>query len=125
MRRKPTWAERLLWSWVRNRRFNGYKFHRQQPVGPYFLDFFCAEAKLGLELDGAQHGFPGQRQKDVDRDTFLAGCGIKTLRFWNGQLRRERQYVRDVILSELQARAPHALPTYTRPGLVGSGVHGQ
>ena len=50
---------------------------------------------------------------------FLASMGIKEIRFWNGQLRREKQYVRDVIFNALQARAPHPLPAYTRTGIVG------
>ena len=45
--------------------------------------------------------------------------GIKEIRFWNGQLRREKQFVRDVIFNALQERAPHPLPDYTRPGILG------
>jgi very-short-patch-repair endonuclease len=120
LRKKSTWAEKLMWSWLRARRFNGYKFRRQHPVGIYNLDFFCEEARLAIELDGSQHGFPGQQQHDAERDKALASLGIKTLRFWNSRLRRESQWIRDTIFNQLQARAPHPLPHYTRP-LVEAG----
>jgi very-short-patch-repair endonuclease len=115
LRRKSTWAEKLLWSWLRDRRFTTYKFRRQHPVGVYFLDFFCEEARLAIELDGSGHGFPARRDQDAHRETYLGTLGIKTLRFWNRQLRQERQFVRDVIFRTLQERAPHPLPDYTRP----------
>ena len=76
-----------MWSWLRGRRFSGYKFRRQHPIGIYFLDFYCEEADLNVELD-EQHGFPDQRKHDMEREKFLRICGIKTLRFWNSHLRR-------------------------------------
>ena len=115
LRRKETWAEKLLWRWLRDRRFSGYKFRRQHPIGEYFLDFFCEEARLNIELDGSQHGFPDQREHDQEREQALCSLGIKTLRFWNSRLRREERSVREMIWNELQARAPHPLPDYTRP----------
>ena len=108
LRQKQTWAERLMWSWLRDRRYSAYKFRRGFSIGIYFLDFYCREASLSIELDGGQHGFPAQRARDIERTKFLTSMGIKELRFWNGQLRREKQYVRDVIFSALQERAPVA-----------------
>jgi very-short-patch-repair endonuclease len=119
LRRKPTWAEKLMWSWLRDRRFSAYKFRRNHPCGIYFLDFYCREASLSIELDGGQHGFPDHQAHDAERTRFLASMGIKELRFWNGQLRREKQFVCDVIFNALQERAPHPLPDYTRMGVVG------
>jgi adenine-specific DNA-methyltransferase len=115
LRKKTTWAEKLMWSWLRDRRFSAYKFRRGHPCGIYFLDFFCQEAGLSIELDGSQHGFPGQQAHDVARTKFLASLGIKELRFWNSHLRRNQQAIRDTIFHELQSRAPHRLPDYTRP----------
>ena len=115
LRQQETWAEKLMWRWLRDRRFGGYKFRRQYPIGDYFLDFFCEEARLNIELDGIQHGFPDQRKHDVEREKFLQSYSIKTLRFWNSHLRRNAQSIRDTIFNELQARAPHPLPDYTKP----------
>jgi very-short-patch-repair endonuclease len=115
LRKRETWAEKLIWRWLRDRRFSGYKFRRQHPLGSYCLDFFCEEAELNVELDGSQHGFPDQRKHDAEREKFLQSRGIMTLRFWNSHLRRNAQGIRDTIFEALQKRAPHALPDYTRP----------
>src|SRR5579859_546281 len=79
-RKKETWAEKLLWRWLRDRRFSGYKFRRQHPLGDYYLDFFCEEADLAIELDGSQHGHPARQAHDAEREKFLKSLGIKTLR---------------------------------------------
>ena len=115
LRKAETWAEKLMWRWLRDRRFSGYKFRRQHLIGKYYLDFFCEEAELNIELDGSQHGFPDQRKHDEEREKFLKSLGIKTLRFWNSRLRRDAQTIRDTVFNELQTRAPHPLPDYTKP----------
>jgi ATP-dependent helicase HrpA/adenine-specific DNA-methyltransferase len=115
LRQTETWAEKLMWRWLRGRRFSGYKFRRQHPLGNYYLDFFCEEAELNIELDGRQHGFPDRQAHDAERAKFLKSLGIKTLRFWNSHLRGNAQSIRDTIFEELQQRAPHPLPDYTRP----------
>ena len=115
LRKSETWAEKLVWGWLRDRRFTGYKFRRQHPLGLYYLDFFCEEAQLNVELDGRPHGVPDRRKHDAEREQSLQSHGIKTLRFWNSHLRRNAQSIRDTIFNELQARAPHPLPDYTRP----------
>jgi very-short-patch-repair endonuclease len=115
LRKDDTWAEKLMWRWLRGRRFSGYKFRRQHPLQPYHLDFFCKEAELNIELDGSHHGHPDQCQHDLVREEFLRSRGIKTLRFWNAQLRRNPQSIRDTIFEELQQRKPRPLPAYTRP----------
>jgi very-short-patch-repair endonuclease len=115
LRKKETWSEKLVWRWLRDRRFNGYKFRRQHPIGDYCLDFFCEEAELAIELDGRQHGYPDTQVHDAERERFLKSRGIKTLRFWNSQLRRNSREIRETIFHEVQKRAPHPLPEYTRP----------
>ena len=109
LRKNQTWAEALLWRWLRDRRFCDYKFRRQHHLGVYYLDFFCEEARLAVELDGFGHGHPDQIQRDEVREAFLTSRGIKVLRFWNSYLRRNPQSVRDSIFRELQARAAHRL----------------
>jgi len=115
LRSKETWAEKLIWRWLRSRRVSGYKFRRQHPEGVYYLDFFCEEARLAIELDGFGHGHPDRRRHDAEREAFLASRSIKVLRFWNSSLRRNPQSIRDTIFRELQERARHPLPDYTRP----------
>ena len=115
LRKSMTEAEEILWNHLKNNKLRGLKFRRQHPCGIYYLDFFCEEAALNVELDGSQHGFPDQRKKDQEREKFLQSQGIKTLRFWNSHLRRNAQNIRDTIFNELQNRAPHPLPEFTRP----------
>ena len=119
LRKKQTWAKKLMWSWLRDRRFSAYKFRRNHPCGIYYLDFYCMEASLSIELDGGQHGFPKQQTHDAEPTKHLASIGITELRFWNRQLRRDKQFVRDVIFNAVQERAPHPLPKYTRTGVEG------
>jgi len=114
LRRRDTPAEKLLWVWLRDRRFSAYKFRRQHTFGAYILDFFCVEAFLNIELDGLQHGFPEHKKMDDERDAWLAKAGVKVLRFWNARLLRDKEIVRSTIWRELQERAPHPLPDYCR-----------
>jgi very-short-patch-repair endonuclease len=107
LRKRDTWAECLLWKWLRDRRFSDYKFRRQHPFEGHVLDFFCPEAWLNIELDGNGHGYPEQQAEDIARDADLATRGIKVLRFWNSKLRRQKDYVRGTIWRALQQRAPH------------------
>jgi len=115
LRKQDTWAEKLLWRWLRDRRFSSYKFRRQHPFGPHILDFFCVEAWLDIELDGRQHGTPAQHLKDTERDAWLEARGIRVLRFWNSRLRREKDSIRDTIWQALQERSPQPMPSYCRP----------
>src|SRR5207248_11328863 len=87
LRREQTAEEKELWRALRAGRFAGFKFRRQHPAGKYSLDFYCPTARLSIELDGFQHGMPGQRQRDKARERFLAMEGIEELRFWNHQWR--------------------------------------
>lgn len=88
--REHTDVERKLWYAFRNRRFHAYKFRRQQPIGPYVVDFVCFDQRLIVELDGSQHAEPEQLAHDKVRTGFLENEGFRVLRFWN--LRDEWQF---------------------------------
>lgn len=87
LRRDATNPEQKLWFHLRGAQMNGMSFRRQHPVGPYILDFYCAAAKLAVELDGDQHGTVEGRAHDMTRAQFLLGKGIRVLRFPNHELR--------------------------------------
>ena len=78
MRRALTQPERTLWALLR-RNERGLHFRRRHPVGPYILDFYCAAAKLAVEVDGPSHD--DQQTRDQRRTDWLAGEGITVLRF--------------------------------------------
>ena len=59
LRGNQTDAERKLWFALRDRRLGGFKFVRQEAIGPFVVDFVCRERKLIIEVDGGQHGTPG------------------------------------------------------------------
>ena len=60
-----------------------YTVNRQKVVGNYVLDFYCAQARIAIELDGSQHYEQEAKKKDVERDKFLLEQGIKVLRYTN------------------------------------------
>jgi type I restriction enzyme M protein len=105
LRKHPTKWESVLWRHLRNRNFAGYKFRRQHPLDPYVLDFYCAEAKLAIELDGGGHNYRGGQIRDHAREEFLARHGIEVLRFWNHQVREELDSVLRAICFALEERA--------------------
>ncbi len=97
MRRNPTRSEGRVWSWLRNRRFIGYKFRRQVPIGHYIIDFYCAELKLVIELDGTHHRSPGTDEYDDRRTAYLRRRGLHMLRIPNEQLIRDSEIVVEMI----------------------------
>ena len=102
LRSTMTRAEYILWSHLRNRRLQGLKFRRQQPVPPYIADFACVDAMLIVELDGSQH--LEQARYDGQRDEFLKKKGFRVLRFWNNQALAETDLVLEEILNVARAR---------------------
>lgn len=66
-----------MWKLLRRKR-TGFLFRRQTPVGPYVMDFYCAEASLCVEVDGEQH--KNRAEGDASRDMYLEARGIKTYR---------------------------------------------
>jgi very-short-patch-repair endonuclease len=80
LRKHMTRSEVVLWQALRGGRLDGHRFRRQHPFGAYVLDFFCASARLAVEVDGPVH--EGERQGAIDhsRDRYLAARGVQTLR---------------------------------------------
>jgi very-short-patch-repair endonuclease len=80
LRKALTPQEIGLWVRLKNRRLGGFKFRVQHPIGPYILDFYCAEARLAVEIDGPVHDHPEQMAHDRRRDEYFRAMGIETLR---------------------------------------------
>jgi len=94
--------EGLPWSRLRRlRRQEGPTFRRQHPVGPYILDFYCAEKRLAIEVDGEAHSVGDNPQRDARRDAFLKSRGVRVLRFSAEHVFREMNGVVLTILDEL------------------------
>lgn len=97
LRQDATDPEALMWACLRNRRVNKRKFRRQHALAPYVLDFYCADLKLSIELDGGQHNTNEGKQHDKAREAFLRSLGIETLRFSNEEFMRHTDSVMNVI----------------------------
>ncbi len=110
MRRRATDAELKLWRHLRCRLLAGEKFRRQYPVGPFIVDFFCADAKLAIELDGGGHGYDGQAAYDAQRQQELQGLGIRVLRFWNNDVLQKPEEVLESIREALVNPSPLPSP---------------
>jgi very-short-patch-repair endonuclease len=94
LRQNMTDAEQLLWRHFRAHRLDGQKFRRQQPVGPYVVDFVHFGARVIVEADGGQHN---ENEKDEARDAWLISQSFKVLRFWNDQILQDTDSVLEVI----------------------------
>jgi very-short-patch-repair endonuclease len=81
LRTNRTDAERLLWSKIRGKQFNGHPFYRQKIIGEYIVDFYCPKSRLVIEVDGGQHYSAEGKEKDGTRDPYMARAGIAVLRF--------------------------------------------
>ena len=112
LRRTSTDVETRLWQKLRNGQIERARFRRQHPVGPYVLDFYCAEVRLVIELDGGQHNEARQTVRDVARDAWLARRGATVLRFWNSDIIENLSGVLEIVtarVSDLRAAGltPH------------------
>ena len=109
-----TEAERRLWYRLRDRRLAGFKFVRQEGIGPYVADFCCREERPIVEVDGGQHAESGH---DRRRDVWLTTRGYRVLRFWNAEVLTNTAGVLDTILAALppSARPKPGLPDFGFP----------
>ena len=133
LRSNVTDCERLLWLELRKRRFDGHKFSRQIPVGPFVCDFICRRAKLVIELDGGQHS--ANAEADEARTRFLEHAGYRVIRFWNHDVIENMDGVLQTIGSALKACPPPgplpvgegedtAQPSERPPSPTGRGLGG-
>jgi very-short-patch-repair endonuclease len=99
MRRDATDAERKVWSLVRNRRLDGYKFRRQIWIGSFIVDFVCEESKLIVEIDGGQHVM--QLSYDWARTRYFEARGYRVVRFWSNDVLARTEAVQERLLQVL------------------------
>ena len=110
MRTKPTDAEAKLWKYIKSKQLLGYKFRRQQPIGPFIVDFVCMELGLVVELDGGQHNEKSKKEYDQERTAFLEKSGFKVKRFWNNDVLKHTEEVIETIYNECKKMATRTPP---------------
>ncbi len=103
LRQPQTPAEATLWRHLRNRNLQ-YKFRRQHPIDFFIIDFYCAEAKLLIEIDGASHLVKEQIEYDKARTEYLEDLGYKVIRFTNDDVRYTINEVVSEIIRVVQKR---------------------
>ncbi|MEO5657361.1 MAG: endonuclease domain-containing protein [Nitrospiria bacterium] len=107
LRRHLTDAEQTLWRHLRLRQVQRFKFRRQQPFGPYIVDFVCLDARLIIELDGGHH--MTNAEYDTERTAWLTAQDFRVLRFWNHEVLTAPEEVIQVIQEALES-SPHLAP---------------
>jgi len=80
------------------------KVYKQRIIHSYVADFYCAAARLVVELDGSQHYEQEGQKSDRERDADMEALGLKVLRFSNREIQREFDAVCEAIHQEIQAR---------------------
>jgi very-short-patch-repair endonuclease len=107
LRAEAPGPEEVLWKQLRNRRLDGWKFRRQTPIAGFIVDFCCWEARLSIELDGAQHA--AQPLADTERRRAIEANGFLEIRFSNDEVRERLHWVLTEIRRALdlaRAKAP-------------------
>jgi very-short-patch-repair endonuclease len=118
LRRSQTEAEVFVWGELRSRRFAGFKFRRQVPLGNYIVDFVCLDRRVIVELDGGQHNEASHKKYDARRDAWLRNQGFEVLRFWNTDVFLEWEGMADAIWRALHrrpSRRPQSPPSPPTP----------
>ena len=107
LRREMTPHERKLW-YLFLRKYP-VKIYKQRIIGQFIVDFYCACAKLVIEVDGSQHYEPQGMAYDVERSAFLSTLGLEVLRFSNRDIDRDFPGVCEQIDFTIQNRRQNPL----------------
>ncbi len=110
LRQPQTPAKSTLWNLLRNRNLK-YKFRRQYPIDFFIIDFYCAEAKLLIEIDGSSHLEKEQQEYDQARTEYLEASGYKVIRFTNDDVRYNIHAVVTEIMEEVEKRVERNDPS--------------
>ena len=102
LRRHQTNAEAPLWSVLRDRRLEGFKFRCQVVIANYIVDFLCSRARLIVEVDGATHSSPEELAYDRERELVLSRLGFRILRVGNLDVYQNISNVLSAVLTALQ-----------------------
>jgi very-short-patch-repair endonuclease len=104
LRKEMTNAEKILWMRLRDHQLSGYKFRRQAPMGHFIADFYCAECKLIVEVDGDIHDL--QIEQDKLRTEEMESFGYRVIRFRNEQIEKDIECVLKSILEACRLPSP-------------------
>lgn len=86
LRQEQTFAEKIVWTHLRNRQLIGYKFRRQYSIDKFIIDFYCPELKLAIEIDGNIHEVKDVKIRDAERQKYIENYNVVFLRITNEEL---------------------------------------
>jgi very-short-patch-repair endonuclease len=101
LRQPQTPAEQAVWGRVRRRQLGVY-FRRQHPIWRFILDFYCASARLVVEIDGDVHAEADQMKYDAARTEWLVSRGLRVIRFTNREVETQLDTLVHMIAAECQ-----------------------
>ena len=96
-----------MWLELRRRQLRGFRFRREHPIGRFILDFYCAEKRVAVEIDGPTH----DADADERRDALLAAHGVRVVRFFNEEVYRDMAGCLEGLGDLLESR-----PSFPRAG---------
>lgn len=115
LRFNQTLAEKIIWGRLRNRQMCDLKFRRQYNIGNYFVDFYCAEINLIIEIDGDVHGYKERKERDRLREDFLRNKGFKIVRYTNYEIYNNLEEVLEYLFDLCEALKIKNLTVDTKP----------
>ena len=116
LRKDMSLPERMLWQALRLRPA-GLKFRCQHPIGPYIVDFYCAAARLAVEVDGMAHDMGDRPRHDIERSNLLKENGYRVLRVSAQRVLADAVGTADAIAA--RAESPHHRPADGPPPRAG------
>jgi len=103
LRNNATKAERILWRYIKNSQIENSKFRRQYSIDQFVIDFYCAEIKLAVEVDGNSHLSKDQIPYDIERQNYIKSFRIHFLRFSNDEVYNNIDSVLTQISNKIKA----------------------
>jgi len=106
LRKEMPSAEIILWSQLKAKGLEGYKFRRQYSINQFVVDFYCPKLKLAIEIDGDSHYIEGADISDRERQSIIESYGITFLRFTNKEIYKNLEGVLKKIMEYLSKTSP-------------------
>jgi len=116
LRSAMTPAESRIWSNLRSKQFQAFKFRRQHGIGPYIVDFFCPQRRLVIEVDGDVHAEPINLKRDADREEYLRSLGLDIVRYRNDDVLNNLDGVIEDLLDKFSKDSTSPSPSLQRRG---------
>ncbi|MCZ6801310.1 MAG: DNA-3-methyladenine glycosylase [Nitrospirae bacterium] len=116
LRANLTPAEKILWAKLRSKQFQAHTFRRQHGIGPFIVDFYCAEKRLVIEVDGDVHANSTNLKKDIERERYLRAIGLVLVRYTNDEVLNNLDGVLEDLIGNMLKDSTSPRPSFQRRG---------